>query len=1049
MKVFHKLFLLGVVLTLVLVACGDNNDPASDVVIIDGSNASAIAVTIPFGPDGVFHGVEAAEDDVLVVVHEDENSVTVGAVNPTGGSVNSLTLSFSGAAGEPEVDAADVTNQSSALEPQASTLSYINSDIVNSLAQYRLGDINKDGSNTIGDIAQMAGINSSSDASEQVLADFDGNKVINNADFLLALEKFVNPTFDPNIVVHPKSATINAGDSLDILIFNQGSNLAAAPIVAGGTLVQQTPGQSYAYSVTPAATGPINVNGGIAGSADVLVTVDSSGGGGGNNNDVCPRDGGISLTAQGSSDKLLTIEQNVNGDPEKICYAKGNVVVGTDASAGDSVVPAAVLTGIVEIFIGRTESDTSLKVYDDSIANLAANPFVINTSELPQGEITWVIMRFFYDDGTSETRATMIIPDNEGPQLPDIFDVSEITPAQTLLYGNWARDDFELRLEDILTLVDNPTSTTFPASGTDEIVYCADSTPFNATFNCDVELGRSKFNPYLVTFDSDGIADDTNDVGNGLPNGTYRIWANAIDQLGNRSFEEGLDNVGKQPLAISSFILNIDNIQPIITNKFIVDRGIGDVDSYPGNDCTLLNAAGQLPIVDLANQTYTPGVTNGGSVDPANLDIWIDAFRADFGWVSGCAYIGFEAFDPNFGISASGGPGGPLNIDYTFGDANQTVLTPPAPSPFVLDDIVDVNTFGEGPITLDVVARDLLGHETKMISDTAWIDNTPPHNLQFTSPSLVAGGGGFDEIYTAWDQVRVAAKADDNSEDQNVYPNANGGIRRTTIRYAYLESLANPQSEAAFVSGNNPPFPYSGIAADAATDPPVLAADIGPFNYAIELFTQNSDSVAEELRLPSPSNVFSNGAIPRDRLALITTPHDRAGNARAAYAKLRVNTVSSVPFNFGHPRTDVSDAALAGNPAPFEIMARQFDDFGVLGPYIHHHDINLFPSLVSPNPANWRFEADTFPDTNVEEQISFFHSKPTRPILGYPFLGSLDTAVPDNDKYIDLNGELIGSVENAPYRQTYVDTEINDEYYFALRYNNRGHTAIAYPTNRP
>jgi hypothetical protein len=403
----------------------------------------------------------------------------------------------------------------------------------------------------------------------------------------------------------------------------------------------------------------------------------------------------IRLEPQGANSNLVVLQQNIAGNTLDVPYVRGNI-------RARVVVDGRGLTpNRVEIFRGRTEADTSTRLYDGAPDGAQV---VDNTAVLPQGEVFFYIARVYFDQpipGTNPpqnnlTVAQIFVPDNLPPQLPDIVEVSKLSPVSTAAKGNWVNGTFTQQLENLSSLVDNPTGTTAPASGVRTIRYFADRTPFDGTFDRDILLGEALTSPYSIQV-------NTNQV---LPDGTYRIFAVAVDQLGNES---------TGPL--SAYILNVDNTPPQVTLT-ARDRGPGDVGTACGG---------------------------GGNVD---------LFPAEAGFISGCADVRVRARDTGVGfvvnttqLIVSLGGGAPVTFPNPIVAATTSDVGPGTVGGTVNYDAVN------GPVTLTATISDELGNQGQATFQ-ATVDNNRPQAPVITSPS--AG------TYDAWSQVSFGANSSDS-----------------------------------------------------------------------------------------------------------------------------------------------------------------------------------------------------------------------------------------------------------------------------------------------
>jgi hypothetical protein len=439
----------------------------------------------------------------------------------------------------------------------------------------------------------------------------------------------------------------------------------------------------------------------------------------------------IQLEPQGANSNLVVLQQRIgNNPPQDIPYVRGNIQARVVVD-GRGLTPNR-----VEIFRGRTEADTSTRLYDGAPNSAQV---VDNTALLPQGEVFFYIARVYFDQpipGTNppqnnRTVAQIFVPDNLPPQLPDIVEVSKLSPARTAARGNWVNGTFTQQLENLSSLVDNPTGTTAPASGVRAIRYFADRTPFDGTFDRDILLGEALTSPYSIQV-------NTNQV---LPDGTYRIFAVAVDQLGNES---------TGPL--SAYILNVDNTPPQVALT-ARDRSPGDVNA-------------------------TTACGGDGNVD---------LFPAEAGFISGCAVVSARAQDTGVGffpgttqliVSLGGGsPAGAVPFP-------NTILAGPNPNdPVRGEGTVNYNAVN-GPVTLTATISDELGNQGQATFQ-ATVDNNRPQAPVITSPS--------SGTYDAWSQVSFGANSSDSQSQVRELrlffaSNADGGV---------AEPIWNPNRAAA------------------------------------------------------------------------------------------------------------------------------------------------------------------------------------------------------------------------------------------------------------
>jgi hypothetical protein len=509
----------------------------------------------------------------------------------------------------------------------------------------------------------------------------------------------VTPAERPNIsILQPANGQVVAGNFVaQVRVQGSAGNLTSLTYTfAGGSPVSVLAAgiQPQQYDVTRTFT--VNVPANLAdGSYQLTVRAEDSRGRSAEASVTVQLRRGpqieIRLEPQGANSNLVVLQQNIGGNTLDVPYVRGNI-------RARVVVDGRGLTpNRVEIFRGRTEADTSTRLYDGAPDGAQV---VDNTAVLPQGEVFFYIARVYFDQpipGTNPpqnnlTAAQIFVPDNLPPQLPDIVEVSKLSPARTALRGNWVNGTFTQQLENLSSLVDNPTGTTAPASGVRAIRYFADRTPFDGSFDRDIFLGEALTSPYSIQV-------NTNQV---LPDGTYRIFAVAVDQLGNES---------TGPL--SAYILNVDNTPPRVALT-ARDRGPGDV----------------------------------GTVCAGNGNV--DLFPAEAGFISGCAVVNASAQDTGVGFFA----GTTQLIVSLGGGAPVTFPNPIVAGPTLATGTGTVNYNAvNGPVTLTATISDELGNQGQATFQ-ATVDNNRPQAPVITSPSL--------GTYDAWSQVSFGANSSDS-----------------------------------------------------------------------------------------------------------------------------------------------------------------------------------------------------------------------------------------------------------------------------------------------
>jgi hypothetical protein len=516
----------------------------------------------------------------------------------------------------------------------------------------------------------------------------------------------VNPADRPNIsILAPANGAVVAGNfQATVRVQGSAGNLTSLTYTfAGGDPVSILAAgiQPQQYDVTRTFT--VNVPANLAdGSYQLTVRAEDSRGRSAEASVTVQLRRGpdvqIQLEPEGANSNLVVLEQNVGGVPQQVTYTRGNIRVRVSVD-GRGLNPTR-----IEIFRGTTVEDTSNRLYDGPPGPEAT--VVVNTAGLPQGNRFFFIARVYFDrnvPGTDPPRnnitvARAFVPDNVGPQIPDIVPISQLPPARTAARGNWVRGTFTQLLENLGSLVDNPVDTPFPASGIRSVIYYADRTPFDGVFNRDIVLGEAQASPYSLTINT----------AERLPDGTYLVFAVAVDQLGNES------PIG----AVSAYILNVDNTPPALTVT-ATDRAPRDV----GTNCA------------------------GGG--------FVDIFPARPGFVSGCAAVNLVGRDTGVGL-VPGTTTFSVNFDGGVPTAGIGAFAGPNPNdPYRLPAPLNVNyDAAPGSRTIQVSLADELGNLAQAQA-TFIVDNNRPTQPVFTSPA--------PGVYDAWSVVSLGAQATDPS----------------------------------------------------------------------------------------------------------------------------------------------------------------------------------------------------------------------------------------------------------------------------------------------
>ena len=319
---------------LILAACSDNG--VSDIISVPISfdeNTGAAEVTVDLG-GGEVVGFEPAAPNIYAAVGQPSPDGTVKvAVLALGGAGDGKLgrLNLKGSDDPKVVESASVKAPTSDLVPLATNLGYNASHIVAGLARYELGDVGGVANGApngldLGDLGLLSNP-AALTPQQQVIADFDGNGFFNDIDSVLVLSKRVGDTIEPSLFTQPNpSITVSPGGTGTVLVFNSGTVASTQPTSSiPSTVVESNNGFSWAYEITPLASGNVSFAAPGAG-ATVFVNIDSSGGGGNGGNGSGPivvqaQDG----TNNAGDDRVQILEQNVGGSTERIEYVRGMI----------------------------------------------------------------------------------------------------------------------------------------------------------------------------------------------------------------------------------------------------------------------------------------------------------------------------------------------------------------------------------------------------------------------------------------------------------------------------------------------------------------------------------------------------------------------------------------------------------------------------------------------------------------------------------------------------------------------------------------------------
>lgn len=448
---------------------------------------------------------------------------------------------------------------------------------------------------------------------------------------------------------------------------------------------------------------------------------------------VAPMDVTIVAEADG---KILPISQDIEGKKTVVTYAKGKVRIDPMVAANGA--------DRVEVFLNSTTDDLNAgnRIYDSREAG-SESKLILDTATLRQGELQYVVVRYW--KGTQNfTKSQIIVPDNLGPQVPDVLPVSKLSDDLTRQKGNWVNGTVKLSFSNVVTLRDNPQGTSFLSSGLERVEWYADKADGVATPETGTKLGTAYSTPWDINVDTKTLVD-----------GKYDVYAVAFDQMGNRSI------VNAQNL----FVLNIDNAGPVfnpLNNLFeVVDAGTGAV----------LDELGKGGLTaQYQRRSATDCRIDAVGANRGNTDL----FDSTSKYISGLARVTSLKFtsgmtDAGVGLSGSGQSsvtidGQPLveRLYVLDGSGNlvprgnlNDVTTTTTPCVYLNVNGLDA---GEAKVRFNFgsVMTDLLGNtaaDQPNVDISVFVDNQRPSNLRFTrKPQTVAANG----------QATLAATADDS-----------------------------------------------------------------------------------------------------------------------------------------------------------------------------------------------------------------------------------------------------------------------------------------------
>lgn len=460
-----------------------------------------------------------------------------------------------------------------------------------------------------------------------------------------------------------------------------------------------------------------------------------------------------------------------NPEIKPVSGGVGKVIAQTDAARGGYYVAgkvevhayqAANKADWYEVYLSTTSGDfdASKRIYTNApgVEDSKKGSLVIDTkTQLAQGQKSIVSVRY-WKDGASFVKTLTILPDNLGPQVPDIKPFSKLNPGLTQQMGNWANKDIVLSFENESSLRDNPVNTDFLPAGIDYVEYFADDkVDGKVNWKTAKSLGK-----VFVKHPTKGYSLEFNtaDKTNGLKDGKYEIFAVAVDKLGNVSAIN----------AQNHFVLGVDNTGPTISAASFKakDAGTGAVRDEYGNG-GVQTTSPKTTVTRVKYNTRANCMIDAAGDHAGNIDL-LDVVK-DSGWISGLAHVenltSPKYTDAGVGMPAGTGDsnhlwsidGSPLNERLYIRDTvtgklvhynpDPSVLAPalskPNPNNKVNDissgncvyldvnglDVSDVNIkFGYQKVPTDILGNPAVGY--KDFTAKLNVDNERPENLRFT-----------------------------------------------------------------------------------------------------------------------------------------------------------------------------------------------------------------------------------------------------------------------------------------------------------------------------
>ncbi len=247
---------------------------------------------------------------------------------------------------------------------------------------------------------------------------------------------------------------------------------------------------------------------------------------------VCrPRgDTSFTTTLKGVEGGLLKSIQRTNGSGED-CFAKGKVEFSVQAPGASRV----------QVVLATTDNFAAGEL---RASGRDSATFTLDTATLPQGKQLYIIARVEKDNRITD-QYWVFVPDNLGPQIPDVRPVNKLSPDNPS--DRWVNGTVQLQLQNP-DFRDNPSLPGLLASGLAKVTYYAQ--PLGG--GDSIKIGEVGEYPYTISWKTTDFAD-----------GRYRVYAVAEDVMGNRSQYAG-------------FVVGVDNTAPTL-DLVVEDAGTLDV----------------------------------------------------------------------------------------------------------------------------------------------------------------------------------------------------------------------------------------------------------------------------------------------------------------------------------------------------------------------------------------------------------------------------------------------------------------------------------------